>query len=571
MVLLGQDWPAGGGYEPGHKIQIAFSGTMLNHQGMKNTAKDAVFLEDRAIFTSSENGCGAPGRVLFGVPENTGSHKTRRDSYGYIDGGSDPGGHYQNCCLSQPWKGNTLITYMMPAMQDTFSGDSDWDELLIYSTRWVEHGAWTLPDPYNRFPEKHGVNTDGGYRRSDLADDMWSTYRYADVESCTDQGFYCCPASRTCSSPRSGTGCSGTCCASSAQCTTGPVCDDGTCEGSETCTSCPEDCLHTGEVCCSGVAYSGDCCSDAQCIGSDTCENHVCTSTNPVCDDGTCEGSETCTSCPEDCLHNGQVCCSGVAYNGNCCDISDCSGSDTCENRVCTGPTPTCQNQNYDCCDSCQSGAHTEYDSDCSSQVCCETCTIEEPDIEIIIDNLDSGFSTTGNWWASGYPNPYGSNALGSDVNVGSVARWTPNIQEAGQYQVYAWWTQGVGRANDAQYTINNHVGGSDTVTVNQKQNGGQWNLLGTYSFNAGTNGFISVSDESTDPNYVPDEVSDSVCADAVRFVRVGGGCNPAHAADNNPCNNEVSMNELIAYINRWINREVSLNQVVEAIVAWKN
>ncbi|MDF1643897.1 MAG: DUF6531 domain-containing protein [Pseudomonadales bacterium] len=61
------------------------------------------------------------------------------------------------------------------------------------------------------------------------------------------------------------------------------------------------------------------------------------------------------------------------------------------------------------------------------------------------------------------------------------TANWVLNASSIGSYDVYASWTAHPNRATDAQYTIN-HSGGSDTVTVNQQQNGGQWNLLGTYT-----------------------------------------------------------------------------------------
>lgn len=38
-------------------------------------------------------------------------------------------------------------------------------------------------------------------------------------------------------------------------------------------------------------------------------------------------------------------------------------------------PQPTCQNQGYSCCGSCDSGPHSDYDDDCPGQVCCEVCT----------------------------------------------------------------------------------------------------------------------------------------------------------------------------------------------------
>jgi len=54
-----------------------------------------------------------------------------------------------------------------------------------------------------------------------------------------------------------------------------------------------------------------------------------------VCNDGTCDGGETCTSCPQDCLLSGQVCCSSVSYVGECCSSSDCSVNENCINNLC--------------------------------------------------------------------------------------------------------------------------------------------------------------------------------------------------------------------------------------------
>ena len=64
-------------------------------------------------------------------------------------------------------------------------------------------------------------------------------------------------------------------------------------------------------------------------------------------------------------------------------------------------------------------------------------------------------------------------------IPQGETATWAPNT--SGDYAIYAKWTAHANRATDAKYTIQ-HSGGSDTVAVNQQQNGGQWNLLGTYT-----------------------------------------------------------------------------------------
>jgi len=61
--------------------------------------------------------------------------------------------------------------------------------------------------------------------------------------------------------------------------------------------------------------------------------------------------------------------------------------------------------------------------------------------------------------------------------------------------------------ATNAPYTVH-HTGGSDTVLVNQKNNGGTWNALGTYSFAAGPT-TISLSNDA----------NGAVSADAIYLV----------------------------------------------------
>jgi len=92
-------------------------------------------------------------------------------------------------------------------------------------------------------------------------------------------------------------------------------------------------------------------------------------------------------------------------------------------------------------------------------------------------------------------------------------ASWPLNPPAAGQYQVFAKWTQHPNRATDAKYTVH-HTGGETTVTVNQQQSGGQWNLLGT--FNLDGNSRVALTDQA----------NGYVIADAVRLVGSpsGGG-----------------------------------------------
>jgi RHS repeat-associated protein len=69
-------------------------------------------------------------------------------------------------------------------------------------------------------------------------------------------------------------------------------------------------------------------------------------------------------------------------------------------------------------------------------------------------------------------------------------ATWSiSSIPANGNYKVYAKWPASPVNASDVTYSIT-HAGGSTPVTVNQKANGRQWNLLGTFSFNSGGSGY---------------------------------------------------------------------------------
>ncbi|MDY6987277.1 MAG: hypothetical protein SWQ30_04395 [Thermodesulfobacteriota bacterium] len=100
---------------------------------------------------------------------------------------------------------------------------------------------------------------------------------------------------------------------------------------------------------------------------------------------------------------------------------------------------------------------------------------------------------------------------------------WTPTIPASGDYAVYAWWNDGGGsliwRSANVRYTVN-HAGGSTPVVVNQTSGGGQWNILGTFSFNAGTSGTIVVDDDATTAPS-GDETTTLITGDAIKLVPV--------------------------------------------------
>ncbi|MBK8065228.1 MAG: hypothetical protein IPK29_15170 [Betaproteobacteria bacterium] len=89
-------------------------------------------------------------------------------------------------------------------------------------------------------------------------------------------------------------------------------------------------------------------------------------------------------------------------------------------------------------------------------------------------------------------------------------AVWTPNVGQAGSYEVYARWTANANRATNATYTVT-HGQGSTATQVNQQQEGGVWNLLGTYTLAPGTGHRVTLTDEA----------NGYVVADAIRLVAV--------------------------------------------------
>ena len=129
-------------------------------------------------------------------------------------------------------------------------------------------------------------------------------------------------------------------------------------------------------------------------------------------------------------------------------------------------------------------------------------------DTEIIVDNLDIGASSTGDWNTSTGLSPYAGNSAYN--NNGGTFDWHFNLAEAGQYQVFAWWTHTSSRAANVPFTIY-HEGSSTEVVVNQQgaSLAGKWISLGVYPFTAGNAGYVSLLG-----------VAGNSSADAIKLVR---------------------------------------------------
>lgn len=130
----------------------------------------------------------------------------------------------------------------------------------------------------------------------------------------------------------------------------------------------------------------------------------------------------------------------------------------------------------------------------------------------IIVDNLDPEFTDLSGTWstfvASGqWRDDY---VYRSTDGTPGVVEWRPELPLTGDYVVAVWYrSTGSSRPNNATYTIH-HAAGSDPVVVNQQINGSTWVVLGTYPFNAGTDGRVTLTSAA--------EPGKTIVADAVYF-----------------------------------------------------
>ena len=146
--------------------------------------------------------------------------------------------------------------------------------------------------------------------------------------------------------------------------------------------------------------------------------------------------------------------------------------------------------------------------------------------LDVIVDNLDAGFSMTPGltensntgWAESSVVNEYRGSSYFTRLN-GATATWTPSLPAAGNYEVYVWWAAGVGdggyadRDSSAEYTVN-HAGTSDVVIVDQDVDHGRWVLLDVFNFTADGTENVTLACDLTDQLGSP-----ATSADAVRWT----------------------------------------------------
>jgi hypothetical protein len=243
-------------------------------------------------------------------------------------------------------------------------------------------------------------------------------------------------------------------------------------------------------------------CTGAGCepAGCQTTPGNDCNDSNPAINqnaaDDTCNGiDDNCDGTPDNnyvmstvtcgtgvCTSTGQIVCQSGT------EVNTCVSGIPPEN-----PERTCKDGLDNDCDGDTDGA----DSDCD--------TISE----VIIDNGKPGTSSTGKWRVSRGQFPYGSESLWS--KNGSTYSWTFTPAVTGDHELFMHWTYWASRSTGVPVDIE-YFGGTDRVYINQQLDGGQFNSLGVYPFEAGASYTITITAQ-TGPS--------STCADAVKFVYI--------------------------------------------------
>lgn len=144
---------------------------------------------------------------------------------------------------------------------------------------------------------------------------------------------------------------------------------------------------------------------------------------------------------------------------------------------------------------------------------------------EVVLDQDDTtpgprGVVTYTGTWSSSSTTPHYSILPDSEtyrftsaVTTGPfpTARYTPNIPADGYYPVYTWVLQSSNRANTLYRVA--HAGGTTEMRVPHAMVGRGWVWLGTYFFEAGSNGHVEIVGDR-----LPGDSGTVVIADAIRF-----------------------------------------------------
>jgi hypothetical protein len=233
-------------------------------------------------------------------------------------------------------------------------------------------------------------------------------------------------------------------------------------------------------------------------------------------------------------------------------------------------PQTTCQSEGHQCCASCASGPHPEYDSSCSAQVCCSSCSgsyfLPEQYIEAESGELTSPMQTGTNSTASGGRYIYTPTSSQGSIN------FTFHITSAGKYKIEA-----------RVLTPLTEMGSCDSFFLGLDGQPASGNNYYTYDLTQKQSFIwdnVSLRGAGTSaPQFDP--VIWDLTAGLHNFTFYGREYNAwidriilkkAYHRSDSSQNGCIDMNEVIAFLDRWkiSVADVTMPEMMESIGLWK-
>ena len=166
--------------------------------------------------------------------------------------------------------------------------------------------------------------------------------------------------------------------------------------------------------------------------------------------------------------------------------------------------------------------------------------------VERVLDNASrSGVGFQGPWFDSASKIYHGSardavpyRFAEASLEETAVARYRPVIPRADFYPVYCWARDGADRVVQTYRIV--HSGGVTEVRVNHRRVGKGWVYLGQYYFEAGSSGYVEITNKVEDP--ADAEGGRVVIADSIRFGNGLGDINRGGGISGYPREEEASL-----------------------------
>ena len=158
--------------------------------------------------------------------------------------------------------------------------------------------------------------------------------------------------------------------------------------------------------------------------------------------------------------------------------------------------------------------------------------------------------SSTEGWQQStSIPGFYGSNYKSIQAGDGTESvRWEFKIPQASNYKISAFWPESPGNTTNAPFTVESK-NGSLTYRKSQTINGGKWNIIDQFDFNADAY-FVQLTNDANPGNVIADAIRIEHASNPDDIVQANFRASPR----SGPVNTRVSFtNQSTGFVNEWL------------------